>query len=428
MRKNINKIVAFAIGISIMSGSIMPVFAADATQNTNLSVENQNSQKPVLTLEDAIAEAIRNSETLALDDKKISYQDKTNDIKDMQDSFNKVSDDVNDYDDDTADIKLKKAKQQRDFDEDLLRKKVTDKYNDIVTSQIKIDKAAKDLAVKNKGLEDDEVRASLGMKRLIDVKTTKLDIQNLQNTQKTNENKLNDSEYSFNVLTNKDVKQYSLEKDVQFEPLKIDGSIDKYLDDSIDSYLKYTEQLVNINKDYYDKDYEKDNKITTDDMTTAETEANTAVKPVEPQYVAGDTDANFTKYIDYENKVNIYNATKSKYTGILAARLTYLNTKLSNFQDQTNLNENKKKFKDSLKGYYTDLLTSEDKINYLKKNIEITNENTSNLKLKYDLGMITESAYTTQVLSSDDLDIQLRSEIINYNTIKEKIQKPWISL
>ena len=42
--------------------------------------------------------------------------------------------------------------------------------------------------------------------------------------------------------------------------------------------------------------------------------------------------------------------------------------------------------------------------------------------------MITESAYNTQVLSSEDLDLQLRSEIINYNTLKEKIQKPWISL
>ena len=35
MRKNINKIVAFAIGISVMSGSIIPVFAADTTQNTS---------------------------------------------------------------------------------------------------------------------------------------------------------------------------------------------------------------------------------------------------------------------------------------------------------------------------------------------------------------------------------------------------------
>jgi hypothetical protein len=41
--------------------------------------------------------------------------------------------------------------------------------------------------------------------------------------------------------------------------------------------------------------------------------------------------------------------------------------------------------------------------------------------------MITESDYNTQVVSNDDLDLQLRSEIINYNTLKEEIQKPWIA-
>ena len=35
MRRNINKIVALAIGISVMSGSIIPVFAADIAQNSN---------------------------------------------------------------------------------------------------------------------------------------------------------------------------------------------------------------------------------------------------------------------------------------------------------------------------------------------------------------------------------------------------------
>ena len=76
MRKNINKLVAFAIGVSVMSGSIIPAFAADTTtQNTSTitSVQAQTNGKPVLTLDDAIKAAISNSETLALDEKKISY-------------------------------------------------------------------------------------------------------------------------------------------------------------------------------------------------------------------------------------------------------------------------------------------------------------------------------------------------------------------
>ena len=55
-------------------------------------------------------------------------------------------------------------------------------------------------------------------------------MKSLQNTQKSSENTLKDAEYSFKVLTGKDVSQYNLEQDVNFEPLKIDGSIDEYLD------------------------------------------------------------------------------------------------------------------------------------------------------------------------------------------------------
>jgi len=424
MRKNINKIVAFAIGVSVMSGSVMPVFAADTTQITqttqSTNIRTQTNQKTVLTLDDAIKSATSISDTLTLDEQKITYQDKTNDITKKQDDFNNVNDDKENYDNDTADNSLNKLKQQRDFDEDILIHKVTAKYNDIVTSQMKIDKAAKELEIKNKGLDDAKLKEGLGITISIDLKSTELEIENLQNTQKSSENALKDAEYSFKVLTGKDVTQYSLEQDVKFEQLKIDGSVDEYLDNAIDSYLKYSEQLINLKKDYYDNSYDSNNEISADDIDKAETAAKSATKPT-------DEGTDLIAYKTYEDAMNTYNSTINKYTGILASRLTYLNTKLNNYQDETNLNENKKKFKDSLKGYYTDLLTSEDKINYLKKNIEINNENLSNLKLKYDLGMITESAYNTEVVKSEQSDLDLRAEVINYNNLKEKIQKPWIA-
>jgi hypothetical protein len=424
MRKNINKIVAIAIGISVIRGSVMPVFAADTTQiaqtTQNTNIRTQTNQKAVLTLDDAIKSATSISDTLILDEQKITYQDKTNDITKKQDDFNNVNGDKENYDNDTADNSLNKLKQQRDFDEDILIHKVTTKYNDIVTSQMKISKAAKELEIKNKGLDDAKLKESLGITTSIDLKSTELEIENLQNTQKSSENALKDAEYSFKVLTGKDVTQYSLEQDVKFEQLKIDGSVDEYLDNAIDSYLKYSEQLINLKKDYYDNSYDSNNGISADDIDKAETAAKSATKPT-------DEGTDLIAYKTYEDAMNTYNSTINKYTGILASRLTYLNTKLNNYQDETNLNENKKKFKDSLKGYYTDFLTSEDKINYLKKNIEINNENLSNLKLKYDLGMITESAYNTEVVKSEQSDLDLRAEVINYNNLKEKIQKPWIA-
>jgi hypothetical protein len=410
-----------------MSGSIMPAFAADMDQSISTNnIQIQTNQKSVLTLEEAIKSAISISDTLVLDERKISYQDKTNDITEKQDDFNNVSGNKKDYNDDSADISLAKLKQQRDFDGDLLIQKVTNKYNDIVTNQMKIQEAAKQLKIKNKKLYDAKFKNSLGMTTEIDLKAAELEIVNLQNIQKSSENALKDALYSFKVLTGKDVIQYNLEQDANFEPLKIDGSIDEYLDNAVDSYLKYTEQLVKLNKEYYDRDYEKDNKISIDDMSTDEKDATDAKAAIAnktdiiPQNTIAEYEANQKTLAKYNKVIN-------NYTSILASRLTYFKTKLSNYQDETNLNENKKKFKDNLKTYYTNLLTSEDKINYYKKNILINNEKLSNTKFKYDLGMITESDYNTQVVSNDDLDLQLRSEIINYNTLKEGIQKPWIA-
>jgi len=251
-----------------------------------------------------------------------------------------------------------------------------------------------------------------------------LEKEKLENSQKSSQDALKDLQYSFKSLAGKDLTQYSLEQDVNFEPLKIEGSIDEYLDNAIDSYLSLSEQLVNLNKDYYDRDYEKDSGITVDDMSNAEKDAKDATKPSKP----ADTDPDYAaKLAAYNNSMNAYSNTINKYTGILASRLAYLGTKIGNNQQETMLNKNKKDFKDQLKTLYTNLLTSEANINYDKNNIEITNENLSNLKLKYDLGMITESAYKDEVIKSEQADLDLRAEIINYNSTKEKIQKPWIA-
>lgn len=247
MRKNMNKIIAFAIGISVMSGSIIPAFAADSTTTTAVSTTTSTTasttgitttsstatasvQSNILTLDDAIKGAISISNTLALDEQKIAYQDKENDITKKQDDFNNVDDNKAKYDDNTSDTTLDQLKQQRDFDEDSLTQKVTDQYNSIVTSQMQIDMVTKNLDVENKKLQDTKLKQSLGIQTSIDVQSYELQIQKDQNTLSTNQNKLKDAEYSFKVLTGKDVTQCTLEKDIKFEPFKIDGSIDDYLD------------------------------------------------------------------------------------------------------------------------------------------------------------------------------------------------------
>jgi outer membrane protein TolC len=429
MRKNMNKIIAFAIGVSVMSGSIIPAFAADSTSNaatTTASTSAVGAHSNVLTLDDAIKATISISNTLALDEQNIAYQDKENDLNKKQDDYNKVNDNKEKYDDNTSDTKLDQLKQQRDFDQDSLTQKVTDQYNSIVTQQRQIDMATKNLAVENKKLEDAKLEQNLGIATSISIKTSELQIQKDQNSLTTAQNKLKDVEYTFKVLTGKDVTQYTLEKDIKFEPFKVDGDIDTYLNNIIESQLNYKEELLKISKDYYnDEDYEKDNNITTDDMTAAETTAAAASMPT----IKADATGYITPddYNQYQAALTDYTNDTNQYTGILSKRLTYLTTKLGNYQNDVTIANTKKQLKDQLKSYYTNIQTYEANVDYCKKEMELYNEQLSNYKLKYDLGMMTEADYNTQVVSTLQAEIDLRSAIISYNQNKEYLQKPWIA-
>ncbi|WP_238915874.1 TolC family protein [Clostridium sp. YIM B02555] len=416
MRKNINKLVAFAIGISIMSGSIMPVFAADTTkQDSNTVTSTQTiSGKPLFTLDEAIKVAISNSDTLAIDDKKVSYQDKVNDVNERIDDATSVSGDKEDYNKDTRDNSLNQAEQKREFDEDAVIQKTTTAYNNIVTSQMKIDKAAKDLEVRTKQLNDLQLKKNLGIVTEVDLQNSQLNIQNLQYTQKFNENTLKDAIYSFKVLTGKDVTKYSLEQDIQFDKLKIDGDIDEYFDDVIDKDLKYQIEANKIDKEYYN---DHDNQVSEQMVRDAKDKTDNAGAP--PTSTLGEP------IETYMNDYNIYTAKKSAYSNALSARLQYLGKKLSMDTTDISLNMTKKQLKDTLRNLYTNLLKTEDSITYLKSNIELTNKQISNAKLKYDLGMMTKSDYDALVVNSLDLNIQLRTAIDGYNTLKDEIQKPW---
>jgi hypothetical protein len=416
MRKNINKLIAFAIGISIMSGSIMPVFAADTTkQDSNTVTSTQTiSGKPLFTLDEAIKAAISNSDTLAVDDKKVSYQDKVNDVNERIDDATNVSGDKEDYNKDTRDNSLNQAEQKREFDEDAVIQKTTTAYNNIVTSQMKIDKAAKDLEVKTKQLNDLQLKKNLGILTEVDLQNSQLNIQNLQYTQKFNENTLKDAIYSFKVLTGKDVTKYSLEQDIQFDKLKIDGDIDEYFDDVIDKDLKYQIEANKIDKEYYN---DHDNQVSEQMVRDAKDKTDNAGAP--PTSTLGEP------IETYMNDYNIYTAKKSAYSNALSARLQYLGKKLTMDTTDISLNMTKKQLKDTLRNLYTNLLKTEDSITYLKSNIELTNKQISNSKLKYDLGMMTKSDYDALVVNSLDLNIQLRTAIDGYNTLKDEIQKPW---
>lgn len=400
MRKSINKLVAFAIGVSVMSGSIVPVFAADKTQQvtSTATASTQENKKPILTLEDAIKSGIANDSTISLQTKNINLQEDKLDIQD------EIDDDGYDYD--NQELVVKQEKQKRDFMEDQVAQNITDKYNDLIAQSKSLEKLKKQIEVETKKLNDAKLQKSLGLITSINLTQTEINIQTLKNSERDAENKLKNSKDYFQVLTGKDLNKYTLDENTNYEAFRIEGSVDNYLDNIIDKYLEYDKESYDLLKDHVD-----DIK-----GTVSEPGAMPRLSDFNDELNADGSIT--TKEEKFEEALHDYNENTTNY-------ITYLSTKYALSGKSVSLSEKKKSYKQILNSYYSALLNLENNINTLKANIELSNKQLSIAKLQCDLGLITKTQYNNQVVANEDLEINLRELIDNYNKIKNNIQKPW---
>jgi len=398
MRKNINKLVALAIGVSVISGSIIPVFAADTTSinttdsTTVTSTSVQAQTKQVLTLDDAIAAGIANDSTIVLEIKNINLQE---DKLDIQDDIND-----NGYDYDNQELVVKQEKQKRDFMEDEVAQKITDKYNDLIAQSKSLEKIKKQIEVETKKFNDAKLQKDLGLMTSINLSQVEINIQTLKNSEVNAENKLKNSQDYFTVLTGKDLNKYVLDGDINYEVFRIDGSIDEYFDNIIDKYLEYDKESYDLFKDHVKDDLKDTLPDTLPDKSSFSSDA---------------TDGTVTNP----------QTQNQKYQKVIEGYTAYLDAKFRVVGKSVELSEKKKSYKQILNAYYTTLLSLENNINVLKSNIELSNKQLSIAKLQVDLGLITKTQYNSQVVASEDLDINLRGLIDNYNKIKNSIEKPW---
>lgn len=435
MRKNINKIVAFAIGISVISGNGITAFAAEnaqsnssntinitatttvASSNTNTSnivnnniiinAQEQIKAKPLLTLEDAIDSAIDNSDKLALKSKEIKlYENKL----DIQDELNDIQNNDNEFPYDKLELTINQTKEQKQYMKDQIAQDITNKYNDLITRSNDLNKLKKQIEIKNKENEYLKLKNDLGLATEVDVKNSVIELEKLKNSQKAKENQLKNAQDFFQVLTEKDLNNYSLDDKQEFEVFRINGSQDEYFDKVIDKYYKYDKKLIDLTKDNLD-----DNKVDKPDKDD-EPDANDYKTTVE------NADGTVSKEFDSAAYAKAQQAYIQSYTDYA----TYLQNKYNLSSSRVTLEENKKNLKKGLKESYASLLDMENTINVAKANIEVKNKELSIAKLKYDEGLMTKVAYDKLVLDNGTLETDLRTSINDYNTLKNKLQKPWL--
>lgn len=439
MRKNLNKIVAFAIGVSVISGSIVPAMATETKVTyidlNTISQEAQKNSKPVLSLDDAIEGAKSCSNTLAILDENIkllqsinSLSDKKDDvINDSDDSISGLTDSQKDYNEDSRKLKLAQLEQKRDFQIDKLKQSVIDSYNNLILSEANIAKLKKDIELQKSEIDQYNLKKSLGLVTDINIDQVNIGLQKNLNDLNNQENKIKDDKYNFKVLTGKDVDKYTLEDSIQYKKFEFDGTIDEYLDSLIDEYVSYTEEINELNKDYWNDD---DNKITNSDVSDAKDYYEEHKDDPAPSLnLDGKTIEEKIKAIeDYLKASKTYSNGLSRYTGMIGLRMNYLQNKSAVTTSELELNETKDQYKKALRTMYTNLVNIEKSIDLINSNVELTNKQLRIMKVNYDLGLKTKLEYDKAVNESETLNIQLKTTINSYNTLKAQLEKPWIAL
>lgn len=174
------------------------------------------------------------------------------------------------------------------------------------------------------------------------------------------------------------------------------------------------------------------NKITNSDVSDAKDfyENNKDKKaPNLSDYLGDKTGDDRTNAIaNYLNDSNKYTSSLSAYTGMIGARINYLQNKSSVTTNELQLKETKDQYKKALRTMYTNLLSIEKSIDLINSNVELSNKQLRIDKLNYDLGLKTKLDYDKSVSDNENLNNQLKSTINTYNSLKSQLEKPWIAL
>lgn len=438
MKKNVKKVLTIGMLLSIINSNTIPAFAVEDNEKKNeiqstlvnekigdSPSKTQNLQitetKKILTLDKAIEAAIDNSDKLKLKSKEIKmYQDKMKLQEKMNDYYESIDQKVYEFPYDKLELQEKQTKESKKFMKDQIANDITNKYNDMVLKEIDINKSKRYLELKKKDLEFIKGKLSLEMATPTEVKDAQIDLKSYENDIKAKENLLKDNKEYFKVLTDLDVENtYKLDYSMKYEKFKINGSIDEYIDDKIDKYLKYDTKILKLTKDYI-KDLKDDGikDVMKEDVEKLPDKSSSVTAKEDGTYEF-DSGSYALKLIEYQQK-------QMEHLAKLNAYGDYIDGEYSVSEGKVKLDESKKNLKNGLKESYSTLLDLENKIDTLKEQVNSTNTKLSFGKAQVDMGLMLQNDYDKLVIESEDLDTGIRKLVYTYNNLKESIEKPWI--
>ncbi len=404
MRKNLNKFIAFGIGLSVMTSTMLPAMAAEASVNavkTSQAGTTVNSGLKVLSLETAIDNAVSKDNQIKI------YTAQYNYYKELDDYYDEVDDENGE---DENDVNKESAKQSIAFRRDGVKYEITNLYNSIILMEKQVEQ--QQTVVNNKEIETRNFKLNgyHGLKTTVDIENQEADLKTEKDTLENYKNQLKDLKGQLSLATGLEVEKYILDDNIDFKPFRIYGDVDDYIDERINEITKYTEELADLYEDEVD-DMKDDDYDELDMPNKSDSKFNPKT---------GEVDENGNEETKFDSQ-----AYQAACTEVLTNYRTYLGKKLSLSTTKAQLNATRDTYKNSLRSSYTTILNTENQINSMINKINTTNKTVAHLKLQYELGLMTKNEYDTAVTNCRALDIALRQQINGYYQLTETFNRPW---
>ena len=401
MKKNINKLIAIGIGLSVIVGNVSPVLATETIRDSNINIISgaaENSLK-ILTLDKAIEAGLNNDDQMKILSSKSNY------YKDLQDYYDEAD---NENGEDQNDVNINSTKQSKEFRKDGVEYEITNLYNSIVLAEKQVEYQREIVNNEETKTSNMKLKYNKGLIDSVSMSKQEASLKTEKDTLQAKINSLNDLKEKLKLATGINVNNYTFDDRLNYEKLKLDGDLESYIDDKISIITKYDRELADLLEDAVDD--MKDDDL--DDLEMPDKDKFYNIPKTDSEGNVIGNDFNTTEY-------------NTARDNVLSAYKGYLDAKKGSESASAGVNIKEKRYKNMLRSNYSNILAMEDGIDQLITNIDIANKSLANTKLQYQLGLMTTNDYNTAATGYRQLDISLRQTLNQYYQLKIVFEKPW---
>ena len=401
MKKNINKLIAIGIGLSVIVGNVSPVLATETIRDSNINIISgaaQNSLK-ILTLDKAIEAGLNNDDQMKILSSKSNY------YNDLQDYYDEAD---NENGEDQNDVNINSTKQSKEFRKDGVEYEITNLYNSIVLAEKQVEYQREIVNNEETKTSNMKLKYNKGLIDSVSMSKQEASLKTEKDTLQAKINSLNDLKEKLKLATGINVNNYTFDDRLNYEKLKLDGDLESYIDDKISIITKYDRELADLLEDAVDD--MKDDDL--DDLEMPDKDKFYNIPKTDSEGNVIGNDFNTTEY-------------NTARDNVLSAYKGYLDAKKGSESASAGVNIKEKTYKNMLLSNYSNILAMEDGIDQLITNIDIANKSLANTKLQYQLGLMTTNDYNTAATGYRQLDISLRQTLNQYYQLKIVFEKPW---